>query len=148
MQRINAINEGGRLYQLEVVFLCVEGVALFVDEVEVFAIGVWEDEEAAVETVGGLQVDVDVGAGDGIRTMGGMDEGDDVVALLVVGEVVLLHLAFVLAEETAGLGEGVRARRSVNDVKVIGQFVGHFLMLFIDENDEREAFISRKAIVV
>ena len=95
------------LLELEVVLLGVEGVALLVDEVEAFAIGVREDEETAVETVSGLQVDVDVGAGDGIRAMGGMDEGGDVGALLIVGEVALLHLAFVLVEETAGLGEGV-----------------------------------------
>ena len=96
-----------RLLQLEVVLLGVEGVTLLVDEVEAFAIGVREDEEAAVETVGSLQVDVGVGAGYGIRTMGGVDEGGDVGALLIVGEDILLHLAFILAEETAGLGEGV-----------------------------------------
>ena len=134
------------LLQLEVVLLGVEGVALLVDEVEAFAIGVWEDKQAAVEAVGGLQVDVDVGAGDGIRTMGGVDEGGDVGALLIVGEVVLLHLAFVLAEETAGLEEGVRARRGVDDVEVIGQFVGHFLILLIDEDDEGETCFAWAAV--
>ena len=134
--------------ELEVVLLGGKGVTLLVDEVEAFAIGVREDEEAAVEAVGSLQVDVDVGAGYGIRTMGGVDEGGDVGELLVVGIVVLLHLAFVLAEETAGLGEGVRVRRCIDDVEVIRQFVGHFFVLIIDENDEGEAFCSEDCIIV
>ena len=131
---------------MEEVFLYVDGATLFIEDIKTPSFGEWADNEAAVEAVGGLQVDVDVGAGNGICTMGGVDNGGDVGAFLVVSKVVLLHLAFVLAEEAAGLGEGVRARRGVNDVEVIGQFVGHFLILLIDEDDEGETCFAWAAV--